>query len=171
MLTARMRDSRIHLDMLPGPYHESDALGSSGLKLMARSPWHLKNRAPMAQTRAMFCGTLVHCAQLEPNVMAKRYVVTPEDAPKYPTPAQWGAKKSNESSMADKAWWTAFEASCVGREIVSAKEYSITQEQLAAVAANETLAEVFATRRPASSARPAGTGFIRSSPAWSTSLT
>lgn len=140
-----MRNSSIHLDMPPATYHESDALGSSGLKLMARSPWHYRNRVPVAQTRAMFCGTLVHCAQLEPDVMAKRYVVTPADAPKYPTPAQWAAKKSNESSMADKAWWTAFEASCVGREIVTAKEYAITQEQLAAVAAEPVLAEVFST--------------------------
>lgn len=140
-----MRDSRIHLDMPPGQYHESDALGSSGLKLMARSPWHYRNRVPMTQTKAMFCGTLVHCAQLEPDAMAKRYIVTPEDAPKYPTPAQWGAKKSNESSTEAKEWWTAFEASCVGREIVSAKEYAITQEQLAAVAAEPVLAEVFGT--------------------------
>lgn len=143
MIVARMRDSRIHLDMPPGQYHESDALGSGGLKLMARSPWHYRNRVPVAPTKAMLRGTLVHCALLEPDAMGARYVVVPEDAPRKPTEAQWVAKKSNESSMAAKAWWSEFARQSFGKEFVSANDFNITQLQLVAVKRDATLAEVF----------------------------
>lgn len=143
VIVARARDSRIHFDMPPSQYHEADALGSSSLKLLARSPWHYRNRVPIVPTKAMLRGTLAHCALLEPDAMAARYVVVPDDAPKRPTEAQWNAKQSNESSTAAKAWWTEFNARAFGKEIVPASDYAITKLQLEAVRREPTLAEVF----------------------------
>jgi hypothetical protein len=144
-LVARARGSQLFLDMPPGQYHEADALGSGSLKLLARSPWHFKNRVPVAPTKAMLRGTLVHCALLEPDAMGARYVVVPEDAPKRPTEAQWNAKKSNESSRAAKEWWTEFARQAEGKEFVSANDFNITQLQLVAVRNEPTLAAVFGT--------------------------
>lgn len=116
-------------------YHRVDALSASGMRHLARSPWHFKNRVDITPTRPMLNGTLAHCAILEPEALADRYVVVPEDAPKRPTEAQWAAKKSNESSQAAKEWWTAWGEEIAGRTVVEAKDFAVTQQQLAAVAA------------------------------------
>lgn len=121
-------------------YHSVDALSASGLKLLARSPWHYRNRVHTAPTRAMLRGSLAHCAVLEPDAMATRYVVVPDSAPKRPTPAQWAAVKSNESSQAAKDWWNEFNVSTGGRQIVDAADYAITGMQLEALRADETIA-------------------------------
>jgi hypothetical protein len=90
-------------------YHAIDALSATGLRHLMRSPWHYANRVDVKETRAMLNGSLVHCARLEPEALAQRYVVVPEDAPRRPTDAQWAAKKSNESSQAAKEWWAALD--------------------------------------------------------------
>jgi hypothetical protein len=64
-------------------YHAHPALGSSGLKTLAKSPRHYwaaqldPNRPVKEETAAMAAGTLAHCAILEPNKLAERYVVRP----------------------------------------------------------------------------------------------
>jgi len=126
-------------------YHQIDAIGSTGLRLLARSAWHYANRLPITPTKAMLAGTLVHCAQLEPDAMAARYVVVPADAPRKPTPKQWAAKKSNEDSMLAKAWWTDFAEANVGKTFVSAAEFDVTQAQLAAINACPELVELFSS--------------------------
>lgn len=126
-------------------YLAVEAVSNSDMKLLARSSWHWKNRVPVKQTRPMLCGSLAHCAALEPDAMASRYVFTPEDAPKRPTEAQWNAAKSNESSMAAKAWWREFEQTLGGRSVIEHKEYEITKQQLAALKANSEIAEVLST--------------------------
>jgi hypothetical protein len=126
-------------------YHAVDALSASGMRHLARSPWHFANRVEITPTRPMLRGTLAHCALLEPTAMDDRYVVVPADAPKKPTEAQWNAKKSNESSQAAKDWWTEFGEEVAGRTIVPAEDFAITQLQLAAIAANPLLAELFAS--------------------------
>lgn len=126
-------------------YIAVEAFSNSDMKLLARSAWHWKNRLPVKQTRAMLCGSLVHCAQLEPDALAQRYAFVPESAPKKPTEAQWNAKKSNEDSMAAKAWWKDFLDGLGDREIVTAEEYAITQLQLKALADEPTLARLLAT--------------------------
>jgi hypothetical protein len=62
-------------DLPAEQYHAIEAMSSTGLRLFARSPWHWKNRVPVTPTKAMLNGTLAHCAQLEPDAMAARYVV------------------------------------------------------------------------------------------------
>lgn len=122
-------------------YLAVDAMSQSALKELARSPWHFANRVEVKETRAMLNGSLVHCARLEPDALAHRYVVVPEDAPRKPTDAQWAAKKSNESSQFAKDWWTKFGEEIAGRTIIPAADFAITQLQLAALAADETITE------------------------------
>ncbi len=131
------------LNMPFDEYLAIDALSASGLKHFARSPWHLKNRVKVEQTRPMLRGSLAHCAQLEPDAMAARYIVTPENAPRRPTAAQWNAKKPGPDSVAAMDWWRDFTARCEGRQIVTHDEYSITQAQLRAVQAEPYLAALF----------------------------
>lgn len=126
-------------------YHAVQAFSATGMRHMARSPWHYRNRVETMPTRPMLRGTLAHCAVLEPDAMATRYAVVPEDAPRRPTAAQWAAKKPNESSQAAMDWWRAFEQRCEGKRIVSAADYAVTQLQLAALAANPTIAETLAS--------------------------
>lgn len=125
-------------------YHAVDALSASGMRHLSRSPWHFKNRVEITPTRPMLNGTLAHCAILEPEALGDRYVVVPDDAPKRPTEAQWAAKKSNESSQAAKDWWTAWGEDVAGRTVVEAKDYAITQQQLAAVGRESELAAILA---------------------------
>lgn len=124
-------------------YHAVEAFSASGMKHLARSPWHWRNRVPMQQTRAMLCGSLVHCAQLEPNALAARYVVVPEDAPRRPSVTQWKAKNPSPDSVAAMQWWTAFASSASGRSIIPAEDFATTQQQLQAIASEPELAEAF----------------------------
>ncbi len=131
-------------DMPADVYHAVDALSATGLRLLARSAWHYKHRANVNPTRPMLRGTLAHCAVLEPNAMAARYVVVPSDAPKRPTAAQWKAKTPSEDSQKAMAWWSEFQDTAMGREIVSAEDYAVTQQQLQAVADCQILADILA---------------------------
>lgn len=135
----------LYRDMSFADYIAVDAFSNSDMTLLARSAWHWKNRLPKTQTRAMLCGSLAHCAQLEPHALSDRYVFVPESAPRKPTEAQWNAKKSNEDSMTAKAWWSEFLDGKGDREIVTAAEFAVTQMQLAALTAEPTLARLLAT--------------------------
>lgn len=134
-------------DMPMSEYLAVDALSSSGLKLLARSPWHYSNRVEIDPTPAMLRGTLAHCAVLEPDAMAQRYVVMPEDAPKRPTKAQWEAKNPSDSSKSAMAWWTLFQQENAGRELVPYSDYALCQAQLAAIKACPELASLLSTGR------------------------
>lgn len=130
-------------DMPFEEYHAVDALSASGMRELARSAWHYRNRVPITPTRAMLNGTLVHCAQLEPGALSARYVVVPEDAPKRPTKAQWNAAKPSPASVEAMNWWTGFQKTAGDREIVANEDYGITQSQLKAVQADSELADLF----------------------------
>lgn len=123
-------------------YLAVDALSATGLKLLARSPWHYRNRVEMDTTPAMLRGTLAHCAVLESDAMAGRYAVVPEDAPPRPSVRQWNAKNPSDESRAAMAWWTNFRESLQGREIVSAQDYKLCQDQLQAVLRERELADI-----------------------------
>jgi exodeoxyribonuclease VIII len=62
-------------------YHADPAISASHLHAVAASPYHYwarylnPQRPPSVQTAAMKLGSLVHCAVLEPDELAKRYAV------------------------------------------------------------------------------------------------
>ena len=140
-----MSDTRpmgIVYDMPLAEYLAVDALSSTGLKLLARSPWHYRNRVETDPTPAMLRGSLAHCAVLEPDALASRYVVVPEGAPTRPSRRQWEAKDPSPASRAAMQWWTQFQADSQGRDIVSAADYALCQMQLQAVAQDSFLSAV-----------------------------
>jgi hypothetical protein len=114
-------------------YHAVQAVSASGLRVFARSPWHYKHRVEITPTRPMLRGTLAHCAALEPHALADRYVVAPADAPRRPRAAQLSAKKPSPDSVAAMQWWADFQAAAGEREIISAEDYALCQQQLAAL--------------------------------------
>jgi exodeoxyribonuclease VIII len=120
-------------------YLAVDALSATGLKQLARSPWHYKHRIDTDPTPAMMRGTLAHCAILEPGAFAQRYVVQPVDAPRRPSKAQWSAKNPSAESIAAMKWWEAFNDSLAGRDVVSADDFSLCAQQLQAIASNTEL--------------------------------
>jgi hypothetical protein len=134
----------MHLDMPFADYHAVQAVSASGLRTFSRSPWHYKHRVGITPTRPMLRGTLAHCALLEPDAMAQRYAVVPDNAPRRPTKAQWAAAKPSAESAAAMDWWRDYMASIEGRDIISADDYALCQEQLAAVRAVPDLARLLA---------------------------
>lgn len=57
-------------------YHASPAIGSTGLKLIIRSPAHFRYQEPVEHdTRAKQLGTALHCAILERDRFAKDYLI------------------------------------------------------------------------------------------------
>lgn len=141
-MTTANRPLGIVYDMPAEQYHAISALSATGLKALARSAWHYKHRPDIKPTLPMLRGTLAHCAVLEPHALADRYIVVPEDAPRRPSRAQWEAKKPSDDSRAAMSWWTDFNASAEGRQIVSAEGYAITQMQLQALADEPTIAGI-----------------------------
>jgi len=116
-------------------YLAVDALSASDMRHLARSAWHYRNRVEEPATAAMLGGSLVHCAQLEPDALAARYLVAPADAPRRPSSTQRNAKKPSEATLEAIAWWDEFNRRAAGRTIVSADEYELTRQQLAAIQA------------------------------------
>lgn len=56
--------------------HASPAIGSTGLKLIIRSPAHFRYQEPVEHdTRAKQLGTALHCAVLEPDRFAVDYLI------------------------------------------------------------------------------------------------
>lgn len=142
---AALRPMGVYHSMPFEEYHAVDAVSASGLRVFARSPWHYRHRVNITPTRPMLRGTLVHCALVEPDAMAERYVVVPDDAPKRPTDAQWNAKKSSESSEQAKAWWRDWQQRAGMRQIVSAEDFALCRAQLEAISAVPELAELLAS--------------------------
>lgn len=57
-------------------YHSHEAIGSTGLKLIMRSPAHFRYQEPVDHdTRAKQLGTALHCAMLEPDRFKADYHV------------------------------------------------------------------------------------------------
>lgn len=156
----------------PGIYHGmpiaeyhgySGAISKSGLDDIARSPAIFKAlRSPGApgreETPAQLHGNLCHTAFLEPDQFAKRYIITPNDAPRRPTEAQWNAKDPSPSSVASMKWWKAFNDQCVGKQLITWDQHEIAISQanslnsLTGVFHGLTMAEIMASGRPEVSA-------------------
>lgn len=117
-------------------YHQGPGISTTGLKLVARAPQlyfsrYLDPQRPPVkeETAAQLVGNLLHCALLEPAEFNNRFALLPEDAPKKPTAAQWGAKKPSPESIAAMDWWTKWGEDHAGKTTISEEQYSTAWAQ------------------------------------------
>lgn len=116
-------------------YHALAPVSKSQLDDLATSPFHFYawHRDPARPKRAekagQLEGNLAHCAVLEPAEFSNRYVMTPDDAPRYPTVAQWNAKKPSPDSVAAMEWWTEFNTENEGKRVITADQYEVAMRQ------------------------------------------
>lgn len=114
-----VRDDMPHAD-----YLAVEALSASGIKRMLQSPMHYRfdQDHPSETTESMLLGTALHMAILEPERFAEQVVITPDDAPRRPTAAQWSAAKPSPASLAAMQWWTEFNAQAEGKIVLTAEQ-------------------------------------------------
>ncbi|MDQ3039181.1 MAG: PD-(D/E)XK nuclease-like domain-containing protein [Pseudomonadota bacterium] len=116
-------------DVSPADYYvrRLDEASASGLKQMLRSPAHYRhwceNPDQDRTSPALAFGSLLHCAVLEPDVFARKYIVEPADAPSYPPPRSWAAAKSTADVERAKDFWRQWEAGHEGMTRVSTTDY------------------------------------------------
>ncbi len=107
-------------------YHaDTSRIGKSGLDLVAKSPAHYyaqyldPSRKRSKQTAAMFIGSAVHTAVLEPTEFLKRYVVMDDRA----KCAEIGGKNPKATTKY-KDWVAEFEASNTGKDLLTNEEFA-----------------------------------------------
>lgn len=125
----------IRTDLSIEAYHAMEPVSKSQLDDLAASPWHFykRHRDPLRPKRAekagQLEGNLAHCAVLEPEDFSNRYVMTPSDAPRRPTEAQWNAKKPSAESLAAMDWWSEFNAENAGKRVITTDQYEVAMRQ------------------------------------------
>ena len=122
----------LYPDLPAEDYHAIQALSAGGLKRLRQSPLHFwaaridPNRAPTEPTPAMRAGTLAHCALLEPQTLAERYLVKPAGL-------DMRTKKG-------KAWAASLEGKPI--EWISGEQHATALRQAAAVRALPEIASL-----------------------------
>ena len=125
----------IRYDLSIEQYHAMEPVSKSQLDDLNTSPlhfyaWHRDPlRPPRGERAGQLEGNLAHCAVLEPEDFSNRYVVTPSEAPRYPTAAQWNAKKPSPDSVASMEWWTEFNAENEGKRVITLDQYEVAMRQ------------------------------------------
>jgi hypothetical protein len=125
----------IRTDLTIEQYHALEPVSKSQLDDLNTSPlhfyaWHRDpQRPPRGERAGQLEGNLAHCAVLEPEDFSNRYVVTPSEAPRYPTAAQWNAKKPSPDSVASMEWWTEFNAENEGKRVITLDQYEVAMRQ------------------------------------------
>lgn len=101
----------IHRDMPSTEYHSVDAVSSSRLSKIKRSPAHLLQERlnPSPSTDAMILGEAIHYAILEPDAFMSRYAAMP---------------KVDGRTKEGKAFKAAFEENNRGKSIISHDDYA-----------------------------------------------
>jgi exodeoxyribonuclease VIII len=110
----------VHFDISNDEYHHGPGISKSGLDLIEISPLHYWEKYLRPRTEEELAerekqkkhyklGTALHCAVLEPDTFADRYIVPPEDAPKRPTVTQLNAKKPSDETVYAIGWWSDFD--------------------------------------------------------------
>ena len=127
----------LHKDMPAETYHGIQAMSAGGLKRMRRSPAHFfgmqldPNRPPPGEpTPAMKAGTLMHTCIFEPDQVAARYIVAPEDV--------------DYRTKAGKDWKAATQAAHPGVEIIDTTQMAVAQAQARNIRALPEVASLLA---------------------------
>lgn len=139
-------------------YHSLLGISKTGLDQIERSCAHYfanhlhPNRPPPKERAGQLEGTLAHCAILEPDEFGKRYVVTPANAPRRPSEAQWNAKNPSAESIASMAWWKDFNEQHAAKRVITAAQYDTAMRQGDSVRALPEVAEALGRGTPEVSA-------------------
>jgi len=127
----------LHKDMPAETYHGIQAMSAGGLKRMRRSPAHFfgmqldPNRPPPGEpTPAMKAGTLMHTCIFEPDQVAARYVVAPEEV--------------DFRTKAGKDWKAGVLAAQPGIEIIDTTQMAVAQAQARNIRALPEVASLLA---------------------------
>lgn len=125
---------RILYDEPEASYHRRhlDVASNSGLKILdEKSPAHYWHWCQYPEedrnTAALDFGAAFHAAVLEPDAFARRYCVTPADAPARPTIRQVHAKKPSPATLEQIAWWQRWDADHTGLTMLAADDYDTIQ--------------------------------------------
>lgn len=115
-------------------YHaDTSRISVSGLKLIGRSPAHYyaeyldPNRPARKETDAMFDGTLLHTAVLEPDELLARYAITPSGAPDRSLLRYRSAKDPSAATKSAIAFWDEWDAMHPGKLRITSAEYDVVQ--------------------------------------------
>lgn len=120
--------SGLHFDLPEAAYHASPGVSASQLKLLRRSPAHLRAQIdnPEPPTEAMRLGSLYHRAILEPDRLERDYAIVPEDAPERPKKKlEEYKRKPQPQTLEAFAFWEAFDKANAGREVISADDMAL----------------------------------------------
>lgn len=121
-----------------------DEASASGLKQMLRSPAHFKHWCETPEddmdSDALTFGKAFHCATLEPDVFVRTYAVVESGAPRYPTAAQWNAKKRNADSQAAVDYWSEWNANNAHRTRMTRSDYDRARRMADSVRAHPVAA-------------------------------
>jgi len=112
------------IKMQDAQYFNHKALSKS---FLSRMDCPAKSRIPFASTPAMFDGTLIHCATLEPEKFDKRYIVAPE---------------INKRTNAGKAEWAEFQEANADKEVITSSQYDTSMNVQKAVYAHPVASEL-----------------------------
>lgn len=136
-------------------YHALPGISKTGLDVMNRTPAHyfantLDPLRPAPTTRAgQLEGQLAHCAVLEPDEFAKRYVTEPTDAPyRRPTSLQRNAKNPSASSLEAMYYWDDFDARNAGKTSITPAQYETAMRQAQSIRRLPQVAEALARGKP-----------------------
>lgn len=117
-------------DMPAEVYHAVEAMSSSGVAKMLKSPAHyrLMRTQSSPATDAMRFGTAVHCGVLEPDAFDARVSCAP---------------KADRRTKDGKAAWAKFQADSAGRIILAKDAYDRARRCVDAVRAHPAAARLF----------------------------
>lgn len=148
-------ETGVIIDFENESYHAlQHIVSNSQLQDFARSPAHCyglhfdPERPPREVKSGQLEGTLAHCATLEPEQFLNRYTVTPHDAPRKPTQAQWDAKKPSPESVESMRWWTEWNTLNAHRTTISHELYHTALAQAESVRALPEVAQLFDNGAP-----------------------
>ena len=128
----------VYTDVSFEDYCEWDAVNNSWLSLMVKSPAHFRARPPIASTKALSIGRLVHAGRLEPLSIHQRYAVLPlfhldaENVTANGKPSQSTATTYYRDKLAE------FETENAGKEIVTADEFDAMKSMVDALNWHQT---------------------------------
>ena len=123
----------IYLDIPNEQYHrEIDALSSSGLRLLDRSPAHYREAMenPPEPTPAMALGSAFHSLMLEPDTFDDNFAVAPD---------------INRRTKAGKEAYAAFEAENKGKAVILPDDFDQIRAMKIAALKSETVRGIFSS--------------------------